>query len=253
MQKADYSKIANIYDKGRWLSETNMNLSLGFITKYALVTTGAKLLDLGCGTGRFSIPIVEKLGCIVTGADVSKEMLEKARVKDIQNKVSWDVQDAHNLTYKDNTFDIVYMSHLLHHCTSPLQVLKECRRVLKPSGVVIIRHCVIEEIESDPESTFFPEALEINRKRIVALQEMLALMKAAGYIKIKSESYVQRSSQSGQELYDRMATRNVSALAMIQQVAFENGLKRLKEYIQKNPNDPWLQDDKLRITTGYKK
>jgi ubiquinone/menaquinone biosynthesis C-methylase UbiE len=252
MQKADYSKIAPNYDKGRWLSEQNLANSLGFIKKYAKFLAGARLLDLGCGTGRFSIPIAEKLGCSVTGADMSAEMVAQARAKGTGNKVTWDIQDAHHLSYAEGSFDIVYMSHLLHHCTNPAQVLRDCYRVLKPEGVIIIRHCVIEEISEDPESTFFPEALEINKKRMTTLEEMLALVKGAGFTNVTSEIYLQISSANGHELYERMATRNVSALSMIPDKSFNTGLKHLKEYVEKHADDPWLTHDKLRITAGYK-
>jgi ubiquinone/menaquinone biosynthesis C-methylase UbiE len=253
MQKADYSKISDYYDKGRWLSEQNIDKWLGLIKKYTKAPASAKLLDLGCGTGRFAIPIAEKLGYRVTGADASPEMLDKARAKDTPKKIIWDVQDAHHMNYPDGSFDIVFMSHVLHHCTNAGQALKECNRVLRPGGILLVRHCVIEEIREDPESVFFPEDLAINESRIATLKETKKLLKKAGFINIASEMIIQRSSNNGHELYARMATRNVSALAMIPQAAFESGLKRLYEYVQKHPDDPWLLDEKLRITAGYKR
>ena len=252
MKKADYSKIAPCYDKGRYLTELNMDLALGFLTKYAKTTAGIHILDLGCGTGRFALPMAERLGCRVTGADNSPEMLDKAREKDTRHNVIWDIQDAHRLSYYDTSFDIVFISHLLHHCAEPGQVLVECRRVLKPGGLLLIRHCVIEEIREDPESIFFPEALSINETRIATIAQMIALLKEAGFVNINSEIFIQRSSENGQILYERMSTRNVSSLVMIPQQAFERGLKRLHEYVQKHPDDLWLLDDKMRITTGYR-
>jgi len=41
-----------------------------------------RFLDLGCGTGRFSIPVAERLGYLVTGADNSEEMLARAKSKE---------------------------------------------------------------------------------------------------------------------------------------------------------------------------
>ena len=69
MKKADYSKIAEFYDKGRSLSEQNMELWLKLISEHSGATQGAEVLDLGCGTGRFAIPMAERLGFEVTGAD----------------------------------------------------------------------------------------------------------------------------------------------------------------------------------------
>lgn len=97
---------------------------------------GIALLDLGCGTGRFAIPFVTRLGYKVTGADNSKEMLAKAKEKDKNRLVKWDLQNATNLTYPKHCFDVVFMSHLLHHIDHPIEVIKESFRVLKPGGII---------------------------------------------------------------------------------------------------------------------
>ena len=252
MKKADYRKIASLYDKGRSLSEENIDLWLGIISRFAGNRKGARLLDLGCGTGRFALPIATKLGFTVTGVDSSKDMLAKAIEKDANRLVTWDVQDAHLLSYADASFDIVFMSHLLHHCADPARVIAECQRVLSPDGVLLNRHSVIEEIRGDPESTFFPETRAINEARIFSLAETITLLKQAGFVNIVSEKIIQHTSDTGYILYEKMSNKNVSALAMIPQKAFERGLKRLYEYVQNNPHDPWLLYDIMRITVGYK-
>jgi ubiquinone/menaquinone biosynthesis C-methylase UbiE len=252
MKKADYRQIATTYDRGRKLSEKNIDLWLGIISRLAKAREGARLLDLGCGTGRFAIPIAKKLNYKVTGADSSAEMLAKAREKDTTKLVKWDIEDAQDLSYPDNAFDIVFMSHLLHHCDDPEKVIRECWRVLSPEGVLLNRHSVFEEIRSDPESTFFPEARAINESRISSLKDVIDLFREAGFINIVSEKIVQRTSENGNELYARMTNKNVSALAMISQEAFERGLKRVKEYVEKHPDNPWLLYDTMRMTAGYK-
>ena len=115
------------------------------------------------------------------------------------------------------------------------------------------RHSVIEEIRQDPESTFFPEALAINENRIFSLKETIALLRKAGFVNIVSEKIVQRTSENGYALYERMSNKNVSALSMIPQEAFKRGLKRLYDYVQTHPDDPWLQYDIMRMTAGYKR
>jgi ubiquinone/menaquinone biosynthesis C-methylase UbiE len=252
MKKADYSRIASYYDKGRTLSEQNIDLWLEIIARLSGGTRGSRVLDLGCGTGRFAIPMAVKLGYRVTGADSSEEMLDKAREKDGSGLVMWDQQDAQDLSYPEKSFDIVFMSHVLHHCASPASVISECWRVLAPGGVLLNRHSVIEEINEDPESTFFPEALAVNETRISSLEEILGLFIETGFVDIASEKILQHSSKDGYELYERMSNKNVSTLSMIPREAFERGLKRLHGYVQEHPDDPWLQYDTMRMTAGFK-
>ena len=56
MTKADYSKIASFYDKGRSLSKQDTAMWLNLIAKLSGASKGARALDLGCGTGRCSPP-----------------------------------------------------------------------------------------------------------------------------------------------------------------------------------------------------
>ena len=115
MIKADYSKIAAFFDQGREHSERNMDMWLGYIKGFTNHFKAIRALDLGCGTGRFSQPMANRLGFIVTGVDASPEMLEKAKQKDKKSTVEWIVSDADALALPDNSFELVFISHLLHH------------------------------------------------------------------------------------------------------------------------------------------
>lgn len=53
-------------------------------------------------------------------------------------------QDMTRLTYKENTFDIVYCANTLDHCRNPYRALKEMVRICKPGGWIYIRHIAHE-------------------------------------------------------------------------------------------------------------
>ena len=80
-KKNDYLRIADIYDRARLLSENTLAQWLGLISEKIDPDRKIEFLDLGCGTGRFAIPIATTRGYSVTGADSSKEMLSKAKEK----------------------------------------------------------------------------------------------------------------------------------------------------------------------------
>jgi len=253
MKKADYSKIASLYDKGRKLSEENITLWLDIIAKYARAVPGARLLDLGCGTGRFAIPIARELGYRVTGADSSKEMLAKAREKDKAGLVKWDLQDAQSLNFPDKSFDIVFMSFLLHHCDDQEGVIHECRRVLEERGAVLIRHAGMEQIREDVAHTFFPETLAIDETRMYTVKRVEDCLKDTGFTGVVSEEINQRSFKNSEAHLEAILLKNTSTLTMIPQEAFERGVRKLREYIKKNPDDPWLVHDRIVMTVGYKR
>lgn len=252
MRKANYSRIASYYDEGRSLSEQNIDLWLGLISKHSKAPQGAQVLDLGCGTGRFALQMATRLQFHVTGADSSKEMLAKAKEKDTAGLVKWDCQDAECLTYPDTSFDVVLMSHLLHHVNSAPRVIRECKRILNVSGVILIRYGAIEQIQDDVEHTFFPEVLTLDEVRTPTVKMVEKWLRDAGFTDIISEEIVQRTYDTGIAHLNAARVKSTSVLSMISQEAFEKGIHDLAKYVENNPNDPWLLIDRLTLTVGYK-
>lgn len=252
MKKADYSRMAAHYDAGRSLSEQNMEMWLRLISDFSKASAGAEVLDVGCGTGRFAIPMAERVGFRVTGADNSQDMLAKARQRDTLGRVRWDFQNAESLTYPDGSFDVVFMSHLLHHVGQPQRVVEECERVLKCPGAVLVRWGPIEHIRHDVEHAFFPEALEIDEQRTPTVQALEAWLIGAGLSRVTSREILHKRFQTAAEHFDAARVKFTSVLSMISQEAFDKGLAALAHYIQEQPDDPWLLFDSLYLTVGHK-
>ena len=211
-----------------------------------------EFLDLGCGTGRFSIPIATRLGYSVTGADNSEEMLEKAGNKEGGDRVRWSMQDATRLSCPNASFDVVFMSHLLHHLDNPLDVIRECYRILRPDGVILNRYGPMEDIRDDPEHRFFPGSVEIDEARTPTVEQVEEWFRVAGFNEISTEVIVQQTYRSAEERLRNAGLRCTSVLTLVGQFACEKGLEAFRRYIPDHPNDPWLLTDKIAITSGRK-
>ena len=99
---------------------------------------GDVVLELGCGTGFYSEMVIERVKQF-TATDLAPEMVEQAKRNLAQfNNTEVRIEDCYNTSFKDNTFDDVLMTNLLHIVMDPLAVLRECRRVMKNNGRVII-------------------------------------------------------------------------------------------------------------------
>lgn len=252
MEKADYSTIANFYDKARPLSEETTEQWMKLIKEYSKKSEGAKTLDLGCGSGRFTVPMLMILGYEMVGADLSKEMLEKARMKDINNKIVWDQQNATNLTYQSKSFDIVFMSHLLHHIDHPIKVLLECFRILNNTGVIIIRYGAIEQIRNDLLHICFPETLGIDEKRTPTIKQVEEWLTKTGFNGIRSKEIKQNTYKDPEEYFECTKNKSTSVLTLLSDNEFEKGLNRFKTFILDNPKDPLLYNDYMTMSVGYK-
>jgi ubiquinone/menaquinone biosynthesis C-methylase UbiE len=77
--------------------------------------------------------------------DFSDEMVEGARSRlGKMPHVEVEKADCHHLAYPDATFDTVFMGNLLHIISDPQNALIEARRVLKPTGRLIVLSCTME-------------------------------------------------------------------------------------------------------------
>lgn len=252
LRKADYGDIANTFDLSRPISEKRLETWMNLISERIISGQNIELLDLGCGTGRFSIPIANRLGYHVTGADNSEEMLLKARKKDGAKRVNWDMQDATLLSYPDASFDAIFMSHLLHHVDNPSDIVEECYRVLRPGGTILNRYGSMEDIRGDPEHKFFPETIEFDEVRTPTRKQVEELFRKAGFNNVSSKVLVEQPYPSPEVRLRGAELKFTSVLTLINQSAFEKGLENFRKYISNNPNDQWLLEDKITFTSGKK-
>jgi ubiquinone/menaquinone biosynthesis C-methylase UbiE len=95
-------------------------------------------VEFGCGTGYFTRAIANNAASVVA-TDLSSDMVEvaKAKLSDIRN-VSFRVEDSEASSFPSETFDTALMANMLHAVDDPLKALRECYRVLKPGGTLLI-------------------------------------------------------------------------------------------------------------------
>jgi ubiquinone/menaquinone biosynthesis C-methylase UbiE len=100
---------------------------------------GMKVLDVGCGTGNYSIKLA-KLGCRVTGADISDKMLVIARDKAKKEGVAVEFvdMDAYHLDFEDESFDGVICMTAIEFIKRPNEALEEFFRVVRKGGRVLV-------------------------------------------------------------------------------------------------------------------
>jgi ubiquinone/menaquinone biosynthesis C-methylase UbiE len=97
------------------------------------------LLDLGTGPGYLPIEIVKRSPSIrCDGIDLSGRLIKMARVNarksGVAGRLNFEVGNAANLRFQDESYDRVISTGMLHMLKDPIKVLGECYRVLKPGG-----------------------------------------------------------------------------------------------------------------------
>ncbi|MXP26179.1 methyltransferase domain-containing protein [Altererythrobacter indicus] len=101
---------------------------------------GGRILEVGVGTG-ISLPQYSRANQLV-GVDIADAMLEKARQRvkrfGLSNVEQISVMDAENLSFPDNSFDVVVAQYVVTAVPNPEQALNEFARVVRPGGDIVI-------------------------------------------------------------------------------------------------------------------
>lgn len=118
--------------------------------RLANIKPNNKVLDLACGTGDMISQIQKQHpDAIIYGADFSVNMLHISQKK--LGSIPFTAADAHNLPFKDNTFDRLTMAFGFRNVTDKAMGLSELYRVIKPGGKV----CILELTRPENKLTSF--------------------------------------------------------------------------------------------------
>jgi len=127
-----FDRAANIYDQTRPLLEPIATHGLQAILD--IIGPNARVLDVGTGTGRISVPLLER-GVDLIGCDLSAQMLKRLQEKYPAARIAQ--ADASQLPFPAHRFDAVLTVHVLHLIPPWREALREFRRMLVPGGVYL--------------------------------------------------------------------------------------------------------------------
>jgi SAM-dependent methyltransferase len=123
----------------RWLLALPILLSriecdgLDIPLRYLAVPQKGRMLDVGCGDGSM-LKLAEELGWDAEGVDFDADAVANARRKSLTVRAG----ALADQKYRDDSFDLVLMSHVIEHVPDPLGTMREIRRVLRPGAVLAV-------------------------------------------------------------------------------------------------------------------
>jgi len=233
--KYDTTDIPEHYDRARRLPEETITLWIDSLLRYTEGASLETIVDLGCGTGRFMMPLHDHCKSMLYGIDPSRKMLDKAR--ETAGRIRLIQGSAERIPIKDHAADMVYCSQVYHHIQDKHAALAETQRILKPKGFLCIRNSTIENLDSLLHLKFFPRAYKDDHTLLPARQEVFDLAADIGFVLKAHEIIRQKFAHTRAELIDKIRLRGLSDLAAIPDSEFREGLQALEAYCTETGTD----------------
>ncbi|UCG92002.1 MAG: class I SAM-dependent methyltransferase [candidate division WOR-3 bacterium] len=250
MKKFDYNRtdIHIRYDQARRLPEKTMQLWLESISQHIPKDEVKTIIDVGCGTGRFSKALADHFSAKVYGIDPSYKMLKKAKSSILSPLVDFIQCQAANIPLCDKRTDMLFLSQVFHHIHNKDNAALEFKRVLKRDGFLCIRNSTTDSLDCYIYLRFFPSARKIDLAKLPSRRELKNFLHGHGF-KLCTHTIVhQVFADNFDEYLRKISMRALSDLDAITDEEFQEGLTRLKKYCQEQKSqEPIFEDLDLFI------
>jgi len=223
----DQTDMPSSYDAARRYDPAILAIWLSHFTAHVPTEAVSNILDLGCGTGRFSTGLASQFDASVIGVDPSEKMLAQARMEIGDSRVSFIRAPAEQIPVANDSVNMVFMSMVLHHLTDWRAVADECRRVLDNPGYVVIRNSTSDQVESFPYIDFFPGIHDVIRRYQPSADDISSLFVAAGLEQVAHDVLTHDMAPNWSSFVEKTKRRADSLLARLPDSDFEAGIRAL--------------------------
>ena len=231
----DYDKtdIARTYHQARHHGAEFLELWMNTVAAHLGTRSVRSVLDLGCGTGRFTEGLATHLNATVIGMDPSIKMLREA--KRSFPRIYCVSGSAECIPLPSNSVDLVFLSMVFHHFTDPLAAAQECRRVLRRDGRVFLRTGCREKAGVYPYVPYFPTTKALIEARLPSLEAQCKAFKAASFEILSSGEVVQEIANDYASYADKLALKADSILVSLSDEEFNAGIAAVRREQKPGP------------------
>jgi ubiquinone/menaquinone biosynthesis C-methylase UbiE len=197
------------------------------------INASSNVLEIGCGAGGCALHFAETVGCRVTGIDVNAHGIRtaehSARAQRLAERARFIERDASTrLPFSDETFEAAYSNDAFCHIPNRMNLLRECRRVLKTGGRLLFSDALVvsgaitnEEIAARSSIGYYV---------FVPRGENERLIQEAGLTFLQAQDTTQQAAEISQRWRDARARRK-SALVKIEGETNFEGLQRFLDCV----------------------
>ena len=217
-RKPDFGKRAAVYDRLRPYDDNWRDVAETLIREADLA--GRRVLDVGCGTGRFLAQLAQVAKA--WGVDASPEMLEVARTR--AGVAGLKLGTAEQLPFKDGWFERATMWLVAHLVDRP-RAFADARRVLGSDGRFAVATFEPSYFDRFWLNELFPSMERADRERFPTAAALEAELHVAGF-EPRLLRLSQRGSLTRDDALERIRGKHISTFDLISDEEYESGLAR---------------------------
>jgi len=228
--RVDYDRrLYQTYCAGRSLSADTGRLWMDALAGHVgRSRQGLTILDLGAGTGRFSVLLAEAFHARVVAVEPSAKMRSDAERSSAHPRVVYRDGTAGAIPAGDGEFDFALLSMVIHHVPDLDPCTRELRRVLKRDGLVFIRNTFAGRLDGIRHYEFFPSARAVDEARLPRVKRVCEAFEAGGFAMQALDTIEQEIDPSLAAHCERIERRALSSFELITDIEFEHGLRRMR-------------------------
>ena len=220
----DYSgRMSAAYQSGRSLSTEAARVWTSIVAPFVRAHADPRILDLGSGTGRFSMLFSQAFDAQVVGVDPSTAMLAAAAMDPRPKRLSFVAGSAEAVPIRDRSCSLAWMSHVWHHVRDQQACARELFRVVSDGGHVLVRGTFGDQLDGFPTLFRFWPAAKGICEQLPTIQQTVAVLEAGGFVITERRRVDQTTADSLHEFAQRTRFRADTALALISDEEFREG------------------------------
>lgn len=227
-------------------------------------TSQGRYLDVGCGTGNYTIELARRGGAW-DGADPSSVMLAQARRR--APAIGWHQAVAHDLPFGDATFAGVVCTNAIHYFGDLERAFREIRRVLRAGGRLVIFAGLAEQTRGYWLWNYFPEMMLRSSPFTPSEASVREALARAGFGTVErypfwveaglTDLFLYAGKHRPEIYFDPVVRNNISSFRLCSPQELRRGLAALEEDLRtgyfdivRAQYDDWGGDYSYLVTTS---
>ncbi len=219
--QVDYDRIAPAYDRHR----TGDGPYLPFLRALAAEHRGARVLELGAGTGNHGPQVAAGSSAPLHCLEPAAGMIAQGRGK--HPEARWTRAKAEALPYANGTFGFVYGILFLQYIHDMRILAGECARVIARGSVALVT-VPHDFIRTHPMNRFFPSFAHIDLARFPEESSVEEALRQAGFTETGRVRHQRPAAIVDAAYVQRIADRFISTYELIPEPEFQHGLRALR-------------------------